>query len=191
MVGASGFFSWLKIEDAVVFGGFDHTELHAACAFGSRDGGDGHFGALLDVVFDHTGDVHEINVISAENRYHVRFRLFHQVDVLENGVGGSLIPGLVLAPHLGGHRNHKLILQERAELPSLTEMLQEGLAAELGQHVDRIDPGVDKRIAQYKVNDSKYFPPNGTAGLARSLVSGARRVPFAAGRVRCPTRVSA
>ena len=53
--------------------------------------------ALLDVVLDHAGDVHAVDVIAAENRHHVRIGLLHQVDVLVDGVGRALIPGFARA----------------------------------------------------------------------------------------------
>jgi hypothetical protein len=47
------------------------------------------------MVFDHTGDVHAVDVIAAEDRHHLRIGLLHQVDVLVDGIGGSLVPGFV------------------------------------------------------------------------------------------------
>jgi len=48
----------------------------------------------VDVILDHAGDVHAVDVIAAENRHHVRIRLLHQVDVLVDGIGGALVPRL-------------------------------------------------------------------------------------------------
>src|ERR1035438_5835216 len=42
--------------------------------------------------------------------------------------------------------------QQTAELPSLAEVLQQRLAAELGQHVHRVDARVDE-IAQDEIDD--------------------------------------
>ena len=82
-----------------------------------------------------------------------RVRLFDQVDVLENGVGGSLVPGFVGRAHLRGHGNDELVLEQAAELPTLVEVLQQRLAAELGQHIDGINAGIDE-VAQHEVDDA-------------------------------------
>ena len=153
MHGASGFFSW-KRQDAIVLGRLDDAELGGVLAR-CRDGGDGDFGALFHVVLDHAGDIHAIDVIAAEDGHHVRVGLLHQVDVLVDGVRRPLVPGFVLAAHLRRHRNHELVFQEAAELPALVEMLQQALAAELGQHVDGVDSRVDE-VAQHEIDDPVF-----------------------------------
>ena len=55
--------------------------------------------------------------------------------------------------HLRRHRNNELVLQQAAELPALAQVLQQRLAAELRQHVDRVDAGVDE-IAQDEIDDA-------------------------------------
>ena len=67
---------------------------------------------LLHVELDHAGDVHAVNVIAAENRHHVRIGLLHQVDVLVDGVGRALVPGLARRAHLRRHRDHELRLEQ-------------------------------------------------------------------------------
>ena len=177
MVGASGFFSWkARIRSS---SSASITPNSAACFLRSGDRGDGDFGALLHVVFDHAGDVHAVDVIAAEDGHHVRIGLLHQVDVLINGVGRALIPGFILGAHLRGHRDHELILQQAAELPALAEVLQQRLAAELRQHIDGIDPRVDE-IAQHEVDDpvlaakgdGRFGPFVGKRSQPRSLAAG-------------------
>ena len=104
------------------------------------------------VVFDHAGDVHAVDVIAAEDGHHVGVGLLHEVDVLIDGVRRTLIPGFILGAHLRGHRDDELILEQAAELPALAQMLQERLAAELRQHIDRINARVDE-VAQHEVDD--------------------------------------
>ena len=97
-------------------------------------------------------DVHAVDVIAAEDGHHVRVGLLHQVDVLVDGVGRALIPGLVRRTHLRGHGNDELGLQQAAELPAFAQVLQQRLAAELGQDVDRVDSRVDE-IAEDEIDD--------------------------------------
>ena len=110
---------------------------------------------FLHVVLDHAGDIHAVDVISAENGHHVGVRLLHQVDVLVDGVGRSLVPGFAGRAHLRRNGNNELGFQQSAELPAFAEVLEQGLAAELGQHVDRIDAGVDE-IAQHEIDDAVF-----------------------------------
>ncbi len=60
------------------------------------------------------------------------------MDVLVDGVRGSAVPVVALA-HLRRHRNDVLVLQQRRKLPGFPEVLKQGLALELSQHIDRID----------------------------------------------------
>ena len=85
---------FVKCQDPAVAAVFDHAEFRGVPSR-HRNGGDGDCGALLLVVLHHAGDVHAVDVIGAEDRHHVRVGLLDQVDVLIDGVGRSLIPGLV------------------------------------------------------------------------------------------------
>ena len=85
---------FMETKDASVFGGLDHPEFAGHFA-GSGDGGHGDLGVLGHVILDHVGHVHAVDVVAAEYRHHLRIGLFHQVDVLVDGVGGALVPGLV------------------------------------------------------------------------------------------------
>src|SRR5205823_4672188 len=109
--------------------------------FGHGDGGYRDIGASLHVVLDHGVDVHAVNVIASKDSYHERIGLFHEVDVLVDGVGRALIPGFADGAHLGGHWNNKLRFQQAAELPAFAEMLQERLTTELRQNIDGVDSG--------------------------------------------------
>src|ERR1035441_752626 len=168
----------VESHDPVVLVGFDDAEFHGVLPRGG-DGGDGDFGALLHVVLDHAGDVHAVDVICAEDGHDVGIGLLHQIDVLINGVGRALIPGFVLGAHLRRHRDDELILQQAAELPAFAEVLQQGLAAELGKHIDGVDPRVDK-IAQHEVDnpvlaskgDGRLGPFVGKGSQPRSLAAG-------------------
>ena len=61
------------------------------------------------------------------------------MDVLKDGVRRPLIPLLTFA-HLRRHRNDELVLEQIGELPAVAQVLQQRLALELCQDVDRIDP---------------------------------------------------
>ena len=134
-------------EDAAVVVGLDHAEFGRRASCGAGMAATVTSARFSHVVFDHAGDVHAVDVIAAEDRHHVRVGLLHQVDVLIDRVGRALVPGFVLGAHLRRHRDDELVLEQAAELPALAQVLQQRLAAELRQHIDRINSRVDE-VAQ-------------------------------------------
>ncbi len=151
MVGASDFFFVKTYNQTVVFG-FDDSELNSLLFFdwNSRDGG---LRATLDMELHHLANVHAIDMIRAEDGHHVRLGLFDEVHVLIDGVRGAAIPVLILRSHLSGNGNDEVVPKQAGRFPALAEVLQQGLALELNQHVDGIDAGVDQ-VAQDKVDDA-------------------------------------
>jgi len=150
MVGAVGFF--VERQNAAVLVGFDDAEL-GSMPLVDRDRSHGDLGAFVEVKIEHVVQVHPVDVVAAEDGHRVRVGLLHQVHVLVDGVGCSLVPGLARRPHLRGHRNNELRLQQGAELPAFAQVLQQRLAAELRQHVDRVDARVDE-VAEHEVDDT-------------------------------------
>jgi hypothetical protein len=152
-MGASGFFSWKAWMRPSSAASMTPNSL----AMFARRGNcrHGNFGLLGDVVLDHAGDIHAVDMIAAEDRHHFRVRLFHQVDVLVDGVGRSLVPRLVGRAHLRRHGNHELALQQTPGLPSFGQVLQQRLAAELSQHINRVDSRVEE-ITQHEIDDPVF-----------------------------------
>ena len=141
-------------ENAVVGAGFDHAEL-VGVLFGHGDGGDRAGGSSALVIGNHVRDVHPIDVIGAEDGHDVGAGLLDEIDVLVDGVGGSLVPVFAGGAHLRGHGNDELVFQNAADLPTFIEMLQQALAAELRQDVDRVNAGVDE-VAQDEIDDPVF-----------------------------------
>ena len=54
-----------------------------------------------------------------------------------------------------GTGNDELIFLNAADLPAFAEVLQQALAAELGQDIDGKDAGVDE-VAQNEINDPVF-----------------------------------
>ncbi len=102
-------------------------------------------------------------MISAKDRHKMRVRLLDKIYVLKNRVGSSLVPRFFFRAHLGRNIGDEVALQQAAKLPAFTQMLQQRLAAELREHVDRMDPGIHK-IAQNKIDDP-VFPAERDCGL--------------------------
>ena len=132
----------------------NHTEF-AGLFPGNGDRRHRHFRLLCDVKIDHAGDTHAVDVIATEDGHQVRIGLLDEVDVLKNGVGRSQIPGFILRTHLCRHVDDEVAFQHSAELPSFAQVLQQRLAAELGEHIDRVNAGIHE-IAEYKIDDPVF-----------------------------------
>ncbi len=132
--------------------GFDHAEL-GGLFLRDRDRGDGGLGVLTHVVLEHLADIHPVDVIGPEDHHVMRISLLNQIDVLINSVGGALIPVFARRPHLRRHGNDEILPEQPAYFPSLAQMLQQGLAFELDQHINRIHAGVEE-ITEDEIHDA-------------------------------------
>ena len=168
----------MKGQDASIFVGLNDPKF-GGMLLGKGIGGYSHFRVPCHVEVNHAGDVHAVDVVAPEDRNHVRVGLLDEVNVLENGVGSSLVPGFVLRTHLCWHRDDEVALQQSAELPSLAQMLEQRLAAELGEHVDRVDSGIDE-IAEDEIDDP-IFASEGNRWLGAFPREGKEPGSFATG----------
>jgi hypothetical protein len=136
--------------------GLDNAKF--GCKFsGEWIGGDGDFPAFGSVKIDHAGNVHAVDMIATEYRHQLRIGLFDKIDVLKYRIGSSLVPGFILRTHLCGNVDDEMALEQSAELPSLAEVLEQGLTAELGEHVNGVDAGVDE-VAEDEIDDPVFAP---------------------------------
>ena len=100
---------------------------------------------------NHLVDVHLVDVVATENRNEIRAFVRNQVDVLEDGVGGTLIP-VVASAHLCRNQVHVLV-KACVQVPCSGDVLIQRIALELRQNLDLEDAGIDE-IVQHKVNDA-------------------------------------
>ena len=169
---------FVKGHDASVRVGLNDPEF-GGVLFGHGNGGNGHFRVFGQVEINHAGNVHAVDVIAAEDRHHMRIGLLDKVDILQDGVGGALVPGFILRTHLCRHGDYEVAFQQPAELPPLTQMLEQRLAAELREHIDGVDSGVDE-IAEDEINDP-VFAAKGNRRLRPLLRKGKEPRPLASG----------
>src|SRR5215467_6638288 len=103
---------------------------------------------------DHLLDIHPVDVIGTKHRNQVGLKVVHQVEVLKDRIGSSLVPGLSQS-HLGRDRDDEMIGKHSTELPSILEMLDERLRTPLDKDVDRVDAGIDE-VGKNEINDSVF-----------------------------------
>ena len=139
----AGFFGLLlEAGDLAVAGDFDDTEGGDLVG---RDGqgGEGDVGAGFAMLLEHEGVVHLVDVVAGEDDDVLGLFGADGVDVLVDGVGGALVPGLGDALHGGKD------LDELAELvgddgaPALADVAVERERLVLGEDVDVAEVGVD------------------------------------------------
>ena len=99
LLGLGGFF--LKTDNAPVLIGFDDTELLGGLSEGNFDGGDGDIGGGVDVLLEHSGVVHFVDLVAGKDEDELGALAADGVDILINGVRGALVP-LLRDAHLRG-----------------------------------------------------------------------------------------
>jgi len=170
---------FMKGQNPSTLIGLDDTKF--GCKFsGEWVGGDGDFRAFGNVKIDHAGNVHAVDMIATEYRHQLRIGLFDKIDVLKYRIGSALVPCFILGTHLGGNVDDEMALEQSAKLPSFAEVLKQGLAAELGQHVNRVNAGVDE-VAEDEIDDP-VLAPEGDRGLGTFPREWIEPRTFAAGK---------
>ncbi len=91
---------FFEADDLSVAGDLDDTE-GGDLVGGDGEGGEGDVGAGVDVLLQHEGVVHLVDVVAGEDEDVLGLLGADGVDVLVDGVGGALVPGLGDALHGG------------------------------------------------------------------------------------------
>jgi len=86
----SGLF--FEADDAPVLVDFNDAELVGGLGRGNLDGADGDVRAGIEMLLEHLGIVHFVDVIAGEDKNIFRAFAADGVDVLVDGVGGAAIP---------------------------------------------------------------------------------------------------
>ena len=141
---------FLETDHAVVGINFDNAEF-TGLGNRHRNSGDCEEGGTAQVEINHLVDVHLVDVVTSENGYEVRAFVGNQVDVLEDGVGCTLVP-VVASAHLCRNQVHVLV-EACVQVPGCRNVLVQGIALELRQDFDFKDSGVDK-VVQNKVDNT-------------------------------------
>ena len=141
---------FLESDHAVVLVHLDDAEL-ARVLDGDGDCRNRKECCATQVEVNHLVDIHLVDVVAAEDGYEVRAFVRNQVDVLEDGVGGALVP-VVASAHLCRHQIHVLV-EARVQVPCGGDMLVQRVALELRQDLDLEDARVDE-VVQNEIDDA-------------------------------------
>ena len=120
-------------------------------------------------------EIHAIELVAAEDEQVFEIVVQEMDEVFADGVGGALIPGGV-GEGLFGREDFDEAAGEMIELVGLRNVAVERGGIELGQQVDALQSPELMQL-EMGISTRRYLPASGTAGLARSLVSGKSRVP--------------
>ena len=176
---------FLEAQHPAVGVDLQHAELAGRRLHAHRQRAHRQVGVGLDVAVDQLGVVHLVDVVAGQDHDVLRAFLLDRVDVLIDGIGRALIPVLVNA--LLGGNNLDELAQFAAEIRLPAEMDVPVEAHRLVLREDQVPayPAVEA-VRERKIDDP-IRPPNGTAGLARSRVSGSNRDPFPPARITANT----
>ena len=148
------------------------TQVHNAEAGGLLHGNlqnrDGAGGVFLNVLTQHGGIVHFVDVVTGENQHVVGVVAFNEPHVLINGVGRAGEPGAFFSRALIGRKNVDAAVGN-VQVPGLADadiaVKLQGFV--LRQNADGVDAGVCA-VGQGKVNDA-ILPAKGDAGFCHIL----------------------
>ena len=148
-LGLCGLF--LEADDAPIFIGFDDAELAGSFGGGNFDGGDGDFGAGIDVALEHFGVVHFVDVVAGKNENVFGALAAEGIDVLVDGVRGALIP-LLGDAHLR-RQDFDKFTETHERRPSGADVARKAEGFILRENEDAMETGVDA-IGKRDVNDA-------------------------------------
>ena len=149
------------------------AEVHDAEAGGllQRDlqHGDGAGRVVSQMLAQHVGIVHLVDVVTGENQHVVGVVAFNEPHVLINGVGRAGEPGAFFSRTLIGRKNVDAAVRD-VEVPGLAgaDIAVELERTVLRQDTDGVDAGVGA-VGEGKVDDA-ILSAKGDAGFATSCV---------------------
>ena len=110
--------------------------------------------AAGDMVLQHEGVVHAVDVIASQDHHVFRFAGPHDVDVLVDGIGRPAIPVLFAGALLCGQQIHHLIEFGAQKTPSALQVAQQRMGFVLRDHTDAADAGVHA-VGEREIDDAE------------------------------------
>ena len=124
------------------FSGFTSiTPNWSASEIGCRIAATVHGGAARDVLVDHLGEVHAVDVVGADHHHDVGLVVVDQVEGLVDRVGAAEVP--VLADPLLRRHRRDVVAEQRRHPPGRGDVTVQGVRLVLRQHDDPQVAAVD------------------------------------------------
>lgn len=141
-----------KAGDLTVTCHLDHAEGRDLAGT-DGEGSDGDLGPAVDVLLEHEGVIHLVDVIAGEDEDVLRLLGPDGVDILVDGVRGSLIPGLGDALHRRQDLDKVAQLIGSEGSPALADVAIEGERLVLGEDVHPAKVRIDA-VGEGDVDDA-------------------------------------
>ena len=120
-----------EVDDAIVLVHSHHPELPG---FVERhvEAGDGHVGLVLDVEGQHAPVVHLVDVVAGDHQHVLRVVVAEEAHVLEDRVGGALVPLGFVDLLLRGQELDELAEAPVEKVPAALDMVDQAVRLVLG-----------------------------------------------------------
>ena len=113
----------------------------------------GDIGLVREVLQDQLFVVHLVDVVAGEDEHELGLRLFEEVDVLEDGVGGAAVPVGAFAAEVRLQQRDAAAGAVEIPRPADADVVVEGARPVLRHDADARDVGVDA-VAEREVDDA-------------------------------------
>ncbi len=166
---------FIEVVDPEILVHVDHAES-IGLFDRNIDRADDGIGPFGEQPVEHLRIVHLVDVVAGEDENIVGLFGVEQEQVLVHRVGGALVPFLA-DPLLGRNRGDVFAEFGVQNVPSAADVPVERVRFVLNENGDfRRRPEFRQLLSVKSI--IRYFPPKGTAGLARCSVRGERRSPL-------------
>ncbi|MNT22280.1 hypothetical protein D3C72_1576590 [compost metagenome] len=118
------------------------------------DAGHRHPAAQVDVIEQHGGVIHLVDVIPRQHHHVFGAVLANDVHVLVDRIGGAAIPADFVNALLGRQQFDEFVHLVAQEGPARLQVTQQTVGLVLGDHADPADPGVDA-VGENEVDDAE------------------------------------
>jgi hypothetical protein len=133
-----------------------HTHHAELPGFGERhvDAGDGHVGLVLGVEGQHAAVIHLVDVVAGDDQNVLRVVAAKEVHVLEDRVGGALVPLVFVDLLLRRQELDELVEAPVEEAPAALDVADQAVRLVLGGDADLADAGIDA-VGQREIEDAE------------------------------------
>jgi hypothetical protein len=118
------------------------------------DAGDAHVGAVLDVAGQHAAVVHLVDVVAGDDQHMLRLVAAEEVEILENRIGGSLIPLVFVNLLLCRQQLDEFVEAPVEKAPAALDVADQAVRLVLRGDTDLADAGIDA-VGEREIEDAE------------------------------------